>query len=115
MRFETELNLKVNKSDTTVVRDIAKSLDAKGPEAPFLGILDIFGFETFKKNDFEQLLINFANERLQRTFNKCVLVAETELYKAEGIEIPPVVISDNQECVALIGGSFEGGRGGVAR
>jgi hypothetical protein len=91
-----------------IVERVAISLDALGPEAPFIGVLDIFGFETFKKNDFEQLLINFANEALQGTFNKCVLVAETELYKAEGITIPPVKISDNTPCVELLGGKSTG-------
>ena len=37
-----------------------------------IGMLDIFGFESFKKNSLEQLLINFANERLQAHFNECV-------------------------------------------
>jgi myosin heavy subunit len=91
-----------------IVTKVAVSLDAKDASYPFLGVLDIFGFETFNVNDFEQLLINFANETLQRTFNKCVLTAEMVLYKEEGISIPPVEIDDNSECVDLIGGKPKG-------
>jgi len=53
----------------------------------FIGVLDMFGFEEFALNDFEQLLINFANEALQNTFNQQVYEAEYNLYKSEGLEI----------------------------
>ncbi|GBG23948.1 Myosin-13 [Hondaea fermentalgiana] len=54
-------------------------------ELPFIGVLDIFGFESFKRNGFEQLLINFTNESLQSTFNKKVFEAELQLYEREGL------------------------------
>jgi len=74
-----------------------------GPDSlPFIGVLDIFGFESFEKNDFEQLLINFTNETLQATFNQQVFVAETELYKREGIQVAPVTFPNNQECINTI-------------
>lgn len=53
--------------------------------SPFFGVLDIFGFESFERNDLEQLLINFANERMQASFNTHVLQSEAELYLREGL------------------------------
>ncbi|DAZ98837.1 TPA: hypothetical protein N0F65_000993 [Lagenidium giganteum] len=69
---------------------------------PFIGVLDIFGFESFEVNDFEQLLINFANEALQATFNQQVFIAEQELFTAEGIDVGKIVWPDNRECIDLI-------------
>ncbi|KAL1504450.1 hypothetical protein AB1Y20_010856 [Prymnesium parvum] len=68
----------------------------------FIGILDIFGFECFTSNSFEQLLINFANEKLQATFNEHVFSAEQELYKAEGIAWRSVQWPDNSGAISLI-------------
>ena len=72
----------------------------------FIGILDIFGFETFKVNSLEQLCINFCNERLQATFNESVFAAVQEENAAEGITLPAADLSDvdNSEVVRLIGG-----------
>eukprot|EP00924_Labyrinthula_sp_SR-Ha-C_P007515 maker-scaffold_24-snap-gene-5.54-mRNA-1 protein AED:0.41 eAED:0.41 QI:0/0/0/0.5/1/1/2/0/1777 len=57
----------------------------------FVGILDIFGFEVFEQNTFEQLLINYTNEALQQIFNKAIFLSELNLYKEEGL------ISDDSE------------------
>ena len=72
----------------------------------FIGILDIFGFETFQVNSLEQLCINFCNERLQATFNESVFAAVQEENAAEGIVLPAADLSDvdNSEVVRLIGG-----------
>jgi len=51
----------------------------------YVGVLDIFGFESFSENGFEQLLINYANEALQQNFSDKVLVAEAQLYRQEGL------------------------------
>eukprot|EP00917_Polyrhabdina_sp_WS-2016_P014073 GHVP01030696.1.p1 GENE.GHVP01030696.1~~GHVP01030696.1.p1 ORF type:complete len:994 (-),score=202.52 GHVP01030696.1:71-3052(-) len=68
----------------------------------FCGVLDIFGFECFEKNSFEQLCINFTNERLQQFFNVFIFKCEEELYAAEAIPWDPLDFPDNQDCVDLL-------------
>lgn len=85
-----------------IVDKINKSLGHGDSSLPFIGVLDIFGFESFEVNDFEQLLINFANEALQATFNQQVFIAEQELFAQEGIDVGKIIWPDNRECIDLI-------------
>lgn len=67
-----------------------------------IGILDIYGFEVFESNSFEQFAINFANERLQRHFNKHIFEVEQDEYAKEGIDWSRIEFNDNQPCLDLI-------------
>ncbi|XP_049415249.1 myosin-2-like isoform X1 [Solanum stenotomum] len=66
-----------------------------------INILDIYGFESFKRNTFEQFLINYANERLQQHVNRHLLKLEQEEYELDGIDWSKVDFEDNQECLNL--------------
>ena len=84
------VNAKIN--DGSVIRD----------QGLFIGILDIYGFEIFPHNSFEQFCINYANERLQQHFIKHVFKRQIEIYEEEDIEYKPVNYIDNTEVIDLI-------------
>lgn len=67
-----------------------------------MGILDIYGFEIFEKNHFEQFCINFCNEKLQQLFIELTLKSEQDEYMREGIEWVPVSYFDNKVICNLI-------------
>ena len=68
----------------------------------FIGVLDIYGFESFKKNSFEQFCINFANEKLQQHFNQKVFKMEQEEYEKEAIDWSYIEFVDNQDILDVI-------------
>lgn len=70
-----------------------------------IGILDIYGFEHFQKNGFEQLCINLANEQIQYFFNKHIFTLEKEEYHREGIHSIEITFNDNQPLLDLFMGS----------
>lgn len=87
-----------------LVQRLNKSL--KQTELPtkkvVLGILDIYGFEIFDSNSFEQLCINYCNEKLQQLFIELTLRMEQDEYRREGISWEPVSYFDNKIICDLI-------------
>eukprot|EP00804_Cyclotella_cryptica_P021601 CCRYP_005870-RH/>CCRYP_005870-RH protein AED:0.38 eAED:0.38 QI:0/0.57/0.37/1/0.57/0.37/8/0/1194 len=91
--FITEkINLSIN----------AGSSDENGGASKSTGRTDIFGFETFDVNNFEQLCINYTNETLQQQFNKFVFKLEQQEYEREGILWKFIPFPDNQDVLDLI-------------
>ncbi|CAH8363757.1 unnamed protein product [Eruca vesicaria subsp. sativa] len=80
-----------------IALEVGKSLTGRS-----ISILDIYGFESFKNNSFEQFCINYANERLQQHFNRHLFKLEQEEYEEDGIDWTKVEFVDNQECLDLI-------------
>ena len=86
----------------TMVDLINKCLGSDITPSRFIGVLDIYGFETFVWNSFEQFCINYANEKLQQQFNHHVFKLEQEEYVREKIVWTLIDFYDNQPCIDLI-------------
>ena len=85
-----------------IVERVNVSLRARGEMAYSIGILDIYGFEIFERNSFEQLCINYVNEKLQQIFIQLTLKAEQEEYEREQIKWTPIKYFDNKVVCELI-------------
>jgi len=86
-----------------LVRRVNKAMEgASRSSRNVIGVLDIFGFEIFELNSFEQLCINYCNEKLQQHFNTFVFKAEEKCYQSEGIDYAEVKFVDNQDVLDLI-------------
>ncbi|KAK7934092.1 hypothetical protein WMY93_004988 [Mugilogobius chulae] len=88
---------------TWLVNRINESMENTDPHRKtVIGLLDIYGFEVFYVNSFEQFCINYCNEKLQQLFIQLTLKAEQEEYEAEGIEWEPVQFFNNKIICDLV-------------
>lgn len=85
-----------------IVARVNQALKARGAMAHSIGILDIYGFEIFERNSFEQLCINYVNEKLQQIFIQLTLKAEQDEYAREQIQWTPIKYFDNKVVCELI-------------
>ncbi|XP_027900326.1 unconventional myosin-Va-like isoform X1 [Xiphophorus couchianus] len=85
-----------------IVNNINNALESTVKQHSFIGVLDIYGFETFDVNSFEQFCINYANEKLQQQFNLHVFKLEQEEYMKEEIPWTLIDFCDNKPCINLI-------------
>ncbi|XP_063812150.1 unconventional myosin-Ic isoform X1 [Pseudophryne corroboree] len=97
-----------------LVSKINKSLTYKGGDmhslgnASLIGLLDIYGFEVFQHNSFEQFCINYCNEKLQQLFIELTLKSEQDEYESEGIAWEPVQYFNNKIICDLVEEKFKG-------
>ncbi|KAF0697680.1 Aste57867_11651 [Aphanomyces stellatus] len=92
------LVFQVNQCVGTPDSDVVDAASAKC----FIGVLDIFGFESFETNSFEQLCINYANERLQHHFIDFVMTQEQGRYQQEGISWTVLDLPQNDGCLDVL-------------
>jgi myosin heavy subunit len=91
---------------TWLVTTINKTIDSPDCDS-WIALLDIFGFEDFKQNSFEQLCINLTNETLQGHYNSYIFTRDMEECRQEGIDTTEIKFPDNRPCIDMI--SAKGG------
>ena len=87
-----------------VLEGINGQLVAGSEGTAVIGVLDIYGFEIFARNSFEQFCINYANEKMQQYFVQCLFKEEEDVYETEGISYDSVSYADNLPILSLIEG-----------
>ncbi|CAG8616843.1 14409_t:CDS:10 [Funneliformis mosseae] len=85
-----------------IVERVNQALRSRSQSSFVIGVLDIYGFEIFEENSFEQLCINYVNEKLQQIFIELTLKAEQEEYVKEKIEWTPIEFFNNKIVCDLI-------------
>ena len=94
-----------NKMFDWLVARVNETLETSDGVKSMLGILDIYGFENLKSNGFEQLLINYANEKMQSLFNEEVFRAQRKGYVLEGIPFSNIqdnLLNNNDDSLTII-------------
>lgn len=95
---------------TWIVQQINKAIEAphSSYKSSLIGVLDIYGFEIFDTNSFEQFCINYCNEKLQQLFIELVLKQEQEEYAREGIQWTPIQYFNNRVICELVDAPHQG-------
>ena len=88
--------------------NIASNTVSRSSERRYIGILDIYGFEIFKNNSFEQFCINYANEKLQQHFVKYTFKTEEKTYEDDGIDFQKIDYKDNIDILEVIEDKISG-------
>ena len=93
-------------SDASTSSSSSSSPSATPPPSPlkWIGLLDIFGFESFKINRFEQLCINYANEKIQQKFTSDIFRSVVSEYLSEGVPLTQIEYDDNSNVLSMIEG-----------